>query len=732
MTIKQDANSSNNSFVDNKNNTETLNSLKNRVAITTISELKTGKIVFASQALAEQFGSPLNEIIGKTGVEIGLLSEKQRAEIAIELQYKGEIRGKIITVNSKSGRIGYALLNAVVVKNNISGLILSSDDSLLISNVINVTDLVDVKTKLVTSESKYQLLFDHMSCCCAIYKAIDNGENFIFIDFNSAAEKVEHIKKEHLIGKSIYEIFPAVKEFGLLDVIKRVYSSGTPEHFPLTLYKDSRISGWRNNFVYKLPSGEIVTIYNDLSDAKKLEEDINNQFQNYHQIQEGIAILRKQQEAQIENRYNVSNVKASGIYDILDQALEMIISVTKSEFGFIQHYDEEKQIFSLNSWSKSVMKECLVTEKLTTFQLQNCGFWGEAVRQRKEIIVNDFKAYNPLKKGCPAGHVPIHKFLAVPLIMNGRIIAVTALANKSEDYNKIDAQQVRLFLESIWPMIDHVIIGEQNKQLESLLMQSSKLADIGLLASGIVHEINNPLAIMRGNLDLLQYATENLYNQLQEISDNQQNSQLSQIYLPIKKKTDDYFNKSLLSYQRCFSIINQLKNLYRHKETQFEAVDLHCFVQETVDFAKTIITKSKYDITIELKAIDHEVYVDKGKLNQVILNMLNNAQEAFENYHPYTQPQNAHTPHIRIESKSDPHRIFLQFFDNGPGISQEDLQNIFNPFFTSKDKGTGLGLYISREIIRSFNGQIYADSKPNYGTTFTIELPLICAYPRRK
>ena len=77
--------------------------------------------------------------------------------------------------------------------------------------------------------------------------------------------------KEKLIGKSVTEVFPGVKEFGLFDVFQRVYKTGTPEHHPISIYKDERIAGWRENYVYKLPSGRIVAVYDDISSLKRTE-----------------------------------------------------------------------------------------------------------------------------------------------------------------------------------------------------------------------------------------------------------------------------------------------------------------------------------------------------------------------------------------------------------------------------------------------------------------------------
>ena len=122
------------------------------------------------------------------------------------------------------------------------------------------------------SENRYRSLVDTMHDCVAVYRAVADGEDFVFVDFNNAAEITENMTRQEVVGRRVTEVFPGVQEFGILDVFRRVWRTGTPESFPVTFYQDSRISGWRDNFIYKLPSGEIVAGYRDET-AKKLAED---------------------------------------------------------------------------------------------------------------------------------------------------------------------------------------------------------------------------------------------------------------------------------------------------------------------------------------------------------------------------------------------------------------------------------------------------------------------------
>jgi signal transduction histidine kinase/CheY-like chemotaxis protein len=129
------------------------------------------------------------------------------------------------------------------------------------------------EVKLKDSEKRYRELFNYMSSGVAVYEAVENGKNFIFRDFNKAGENIDDIKKEALLGKKVTDVFPGIKELGLFNMFQSVWKTGKPEHLPVSMYKDHRISGWRENYIYKLPSGEIVAVYNDVTESKVAREE---------------------------------------------------------------------------------------------------------------------------------------------------------------------------------------------------------------------------------------------------------------------------------------------------------------------------------------------------------------------------------------------------------------------------------------------------------------------------
>ena len=127
---------------------------------------------------------------------------------------------------------------------------------------------------LKVSENRYRSLVENMHDCVAVYSAVADGEDFEILEFNHAAEKTEKITREEVIGHRLTEVFPGVQEFGILNILRRVWHTGVPESLPVSFYKDNRISGWRDNFIFKLPSGEIVASYSDETSRKQVEEEL--------------------------------------------------------------------------------------------------------------------------------------------------------------------------------------------------------------------------------------------------------------------------------------------------------------------------------------------------------------------------------------------------------------------------------------------------------------------------
>lgn len=156
----------------------------------------------------------------------------------------------------------------------------------------------ELEVKLKESEIRYRTLFQNAKNGVAIFQAVNEGEDFVFVDLNKAGETIDSIKREGIIGKSILEVFPGIREFGLFQIIQDVWRNGNPKSHPPSRYVDDRISGWREYYVYKLPSGEIIALYDDITEKKLIEDALRQSEEKYRLVvenaNEGIVIIQNE------------------------------------------------------------------------------------------------------------------------------------------------------------------------------------------------------------------------------------------------------------------------------------------------------------------------------------------------------------------------------------------------------------------------------------------------------
>lgn len=234
-------------------------------------------------------------------------------------------------------------------------------------------------------------------------------------------------------------------------------------------------------------------------------------------------------------------------------------------------------------------------------------------------------------------------------------------------------------------------ISEQ-KKLESQVAQSAKLASLGELASGVGHEINNPLAIAKGYVEILQDTAQN-----------------------INKEPLERINASL---DRISKIVNSLKNYSRQDSDAPEQVDVHSILNETMSLIQKIFLNKNISVDLQAQANKTLVWGYSGQFQQVLMNLLTNARDAMKD---------SPSKHIEIVTQNKDGQITVSVADTGCGIPQENCEKIFETFFTTKARGegTGLGLGITSAIIHDMNGKIEVASKPGEGATFTLTLPLL-------
>ena len=251
---------------------------------------------------------------------------------------------------------------------------------------------------------------------------------------------------------------------------------------------------------------------------------------------------------------------------------------------------------------------------------------------------------------------------------------------------------------------------QELEQAQAQLIRTEKLASIGQLAAGVAHEINNPLQIMTSEQALV----DTIFSDMIQRGDLKESQDLADL--------KDSMAQIKLQIGRCAKITQAILKFGRQSEPVSRDIDLVSFIPETTGM---ILKKASVEgITVKEEISEQTPVVrgDPSMLQQVLLNLYNNAMDAIMERHGTEGGE------MVIASAADEDgKVKISVTDNGIGISPENLKKIFSPFFTTKPvgKGTGLGLSVSYGIIASHGGWIEVDSQPGQGSSFRIFLPVL-------
>ena len=242
--------------------------------------------------------------------------------------------------------------------------------------------------------------------------------------------------------------------------------------------------------------------------------------------------------------------------------------------------------------------------------------------------------------------------------------------------------------------ITELKIAEKEKQeMQKQMFHSARLADIGTLAAGVAHEINNPLTIIKGFIELLSKRLD------------------CQHLLETFKKVD-------FAAERIKNIVTGLRTFARAESNLIETINLHKIIQEAVNLVRVIYEKENISIQTTLLAHNANINANVEKIHQVVMNFLSNGKDAIKELRDVGT--------IHITTRNDQANLVLSITDDGIGMDNEQKEKVFNAFYTTKNsgQGTGLGLSIAHQIVKSFAGNIDIVTQKENGSTFIVTLPL--------
>jgi len=306
--------------------------------------------------------------------------------------------------------------------------------------------------------------------------------------------------------------------------------------------------------------------------------------------------------------------------------------------------------------------------------------------------------------------------LCYPLISMNRLIGIIFIGPKedSKEYSKKEMEMITSFTPQAAIALENALLYKEQRERHRKMLRADKLATIGELASGAAHEIRNPLTAIKSSLQYLAAVKSRLTQRAM----NPVSADQSPLESFSSKERDEVeskmLNTALHETERIEKILSALLSFSRPPELKKENCDLIKVICETLELISFQANKQNVVVNRDYAKPELLLKCDKAQLKQLFLNLFLNSLQAMES-----------GGELRVEIIIlEEQKVVIRISDTGCGIPDENLDKIFDPFYTTKKGGTGLGLSICYGIVRSHSGDIHIKSISNHGTTVMIKLPI--------
>jgi signal transduction histidine kinase len=294
--------------------------------------------------------------------------------------------------------------------------------------------------------------------------------------------------------------------------------------------------------------------------------------------------------------------------------------------------------------------------------------------------------------------------VSIPLISRGQLIGMINLSHKfnKDIYSHEDIELLSTLANQTAIAIENAKLYEDLKRSKSYMRRADRLASLGTLTAGLAHEIRNPLVAIKTLTQLLPERLDDV------------------------EFRDQFLKIASGEVDRISSLVTELLEFARPSDPKLELEDINAVLDGMILLVSTEMKKKQINIVKDYSPDLPPIQIDREQIKQVFLNMLLNAIEATSENGKITAKTRSF-----IKPGGEPF-IQIEFTDTGYGIPEEYLEDIFNPFFTTKSTGSGLGLSISNQIIQDHRGYINVESQQHKGSSFFINLPVNQQYSKRR
>jgi two-component system NtrC family sensor kinase len=453
------------------------------------------------------------------------------------------------------------------------------------------------------------------------------------------------------------------------------------------------------------------------------------------ELQGGVIVFhditrRKRSERRLAAQYETTRVLAEA--DTLAQAntkiLETICDSLDWDYGLFWRVDSHAQCLRCATFwhrpSASAPEFEALSRKLTL--PRGSGLPGRVWELARPAWIPEIAIETDAPRRLVAMQDGIHAGFAVPVVLRGDCLGVL----------EFFSHQTRPPDPAILEMTNNLgtQIGQfiERHQMRARVIQSEKLASLGMLSAGVAHEINNPLAYVANNLAVLERDVRFLLTLLaiyekadQDLAATQPDliQQVAKLSAEfdlnyVKENMGKILSSTRQGVKRVADIVRNLRGFARLDYAAVDQADIHEALQTAIEMLRGRLDRRNITVDERLGTLP-PVSCSPAQLNQVFLNLLVNAMQAIESTH-------RDDGRIEITTDSENGEIVVEVADNGCGIADEILPQIFDPFFTTKEvgDGTGLGLSITHSMVQDHGGRLEVESAPGQGTRFRVFLPV--------
>ena len=348
----------------------------------------------------------------------------------------------------------------------------------------DITERKHAEEALLNAQQQLKLIFDTVPAM--IWQKDRQGR---YLQVNNAYCQTVGLSENDIQGKTDYEIFPKEIAAKYVGDDQKILNSGFSEFgIEEPHQKPSGERGWSytNKMVYCDDEGHptgTIGFATDITERKKAEADLTAAYTN------------------LEILWGVASMADADVKTISDHILASITRMSDSRYGFYGFVNEDESVMTIHTWSGEAMKDCAIADKPQRYPVCKAGIWAKAIRHREPLILNDYNAALTGNKGLPEGHVSLTNLLVLPILVNGRITAVAAVANKTNDYGYEDVNQIKAFLGSVQSIVERKraedALRESEERLRTILQTALDgfwIVDI----RGRILEVNKTYCQMSG------------------------------------------------------------------------------------------------------------------------------------------------------------------------------------------------------------------------------------------